>query len=83
MKVSSKKSDFQPIVLEIVIESEEEARALYAIFNYSPNTELLYPNASSDIIECIGHGYSTSHNNGEVISRGITYDQFYRSKKGS
>lgn len=80
MKVSSKKEvGFNPIVLEIVIESEEEARALYAIFNYSPNAELLQPNASRDIVECIGHAYSTFGSKG-VIARGVTYEEFYRQK---
>lgn len=82
MKVSSnvKEVVFKPITLEIVIESEEEARALSAIFNYAPNTDLLDPSIAYTIGKHIGEKYRILGEKG-IIARGITYEQFYRGKK--
>jgi hypothetical protein len=43
---------FRPFTLNIVVEREDEAQALYAIFNYTPNANRL-PNRSREIREAI------------------------------
>jgi hypothetical protein len=58
MKVTHEKVEgFRPFALNIVVESEEEAGALYAIFSYTPNAKRL-PNGSCElreaIRECVG-----------------------------
>jgi len=53
MKVTHEKVErFRPFTLNIVVEREEEAKALYAIFNYIPNANRL-PNGSREIREAI------------------------------
>ena len=41
LKQQSRPEAFRPITLEITIESEEEGRALYAVFNHTDNSALL------------------------------------------
>lgn len=73
MKVQSDKTDaFRAINLTIRIESAEEARALWAIFNHARNTALL-PDHAQSIKNAIGSEYATY---GE-IAHGVTYDDFY------
>jgi hypothetical protein len=68
--------EFQPFNLNITVETKEEAQALFAIFNYTPNTDLLGNSHYSAVKDAIGP-FSTSG----VIARGVTYEQFYRPKK--
>lgn len=86
MKVERKEiiesPSFKPFNIEITIESKEEAQALYAIFNYSPNADLFrYRYSLCDDIKCaIGSDYYVGGYR-EVISNGITYKDFYIPKK--
>ena len=57
-----------------------EARALYAIFNYSPNVDLLPEELGDSVRQEIGTEFSVLPPSKE-IARGVTYDQFYRGKK--
>jgi len=70
---------FQEFDLILTIESEGEARALYAIFNYFPNVDLLPFGISEKIREQIGDRYSKLMA-GEEISNGVTYATFCSSK---
>ena len=70
---------FRAFDVTLTIESEEEARALYAIFNYCPNLELFPGDAARDVRHTIGDKFSDTPN-GE-IANGVDYDHFYRSKK--
>jgi hypothetical protein len=78
MKVSSKtvEENFKPIELNIVIESPEEARAFYAIFNHMDNSELLGRSTASQIRDVFSE-FSVALGN-EVIANGVTYHEFYR-----
>ena len=81
MKVS--KNDvvgFQSFKLTLEVESEAEARALYAIFNYSPNVNLLPEDAGAEIGKAIGEKYSTLGTS-QLIARGVCYGVFYKSKR--
>jgi len=72
------KGSFVPFNLVISIESEEEARAMYAIFSHTGNTRLLKLIDSGRIREEIGDIYSCSKNDKlSIISNGISYKQFY------
>ena len=73
MKATLDKTSFTPLTLTITIESEEEARALYAIFNHRRNVSLLPKN-----IACrkMLSKYTTPSE--EVIANGVTYEQFYQ-----
>ena len=73
---------FPAFDITLTIESEEEARALYAIFNYIPNTDLFPDGVSLKIREKIGERFSNL-GSGEVIAKGVTYDSFYRPKEKS
>jgi hypothetical protein len=58
MKVTHENVEgFRPFTLNIVVENEEEAKALYAIFSYAPNMTRL-PNGCRElreaIRECVG-----------------------------
>jgi len=73
---------FRPFDITLTVESEEEARALYAVFNYSPNVDLLSFGACEPVRKAIGEKYSYLGADGadNVIARGITYGTFYRHK---
>ena len=70
---------FKEFDVTFTIENEEEARALYAIFNYFPNVYLLGDGEAAAIRSAIGEGFSKLPS-GSVISNGVTYREFYRSK---
>ncbi len=77
------KQTFRPFSITIPIETIDAARALYAIFNYSPNTDLLLnTNLSSYVIkdlikEFCGENDPYVCNEDEFIASGVTYQQFY------
>ena len=71
--------EFAPFDVTLTVESEEEAQALYAIFNYSPNLELFLDDAAGNVRHVIGDKFSDIPN-GE-IANGVDYDHFYRAKK--
>lgn len=77
MKISTpEEGDFKPIHLDITIETEEEAQAIFAIFNYTPNTNLL-PECVSEKITNILAPYEVIGSDDE-IANGITYNDFYK-----
>ena len=69
------KEQFIPFNLVISIESEEEARAMYAIFNHTRNIRLL-PIHKTEIRNIIGMEYSA--NNHELISGNVSWGEFYK-----
>ena len=76
MKVSKNGAKgFTSFTINITIESEEEARAMYAIFNHTGNTKLLSGKAHL-ITNAIGSQYYVVRA-GEIISNGITPEVFY------
>lgn len=77
MKVESLKQRFEPITLAITLETEEEARAMYAVFSKEQNARL-FDNNADEITDAIGMKHLVDGNN--VISRGITAREYYRTK---
>ena len=69
------KPPFEPIVLTITLETAEEARAMYAIFNNARNTALLskggYP-----VREALGETHYVGGSK-DVIAQGVTHGEFY------
>lgn len=75
MKVTNKSmQEFQPFTLEFLIETEEEARAMFAIFNHVDNLELFKNKIYSDTFLPTKYG---SVGDDGVISNGVTYNKFY------
>ena len=70
---------FPAFDVTFTVESEEEARALYAIFNYTSNVDLLPEDASAEIRKAIGEKYSDLGFD-QLIARGVDYSNFYRRK---
>ena len=67
-------SSFQPFRLSIEVQTEEEAKALYAIFNLLDNHVLLGENKAEKLKDAIGHGHYVEEGN---IANGISYRKFY------
>ena len=72
--------EFHAFDVTFTIESEEEARALYAIFNYCPNTDLLGGDIGERTRKVIGEHFSALGFDSQ-IANGITYRKFYSSKE--
>lgn len=64
---------FDKFELQITVESAEEARALYAIFNHTNNVDLLPEDSAKRIRRAIGDDYYSI----DMIANGITHGQFY------
>ena len=80
MKVTTNKTEvFNPIQLHITIETVDEARAMYAIFNKTDNTCLLPKDMQTEIKDKIGKDYYVSRSQ-DIIANDITYRQFYYPK---
>ena len=77
IRKSSASPSFTPFDLIFSVESREEAQALYAIFNYVPNLELLPIQQKLVVGEMLAE-YANCHNN--YIANNVTYYDFYRSK---
>ena len=73
--------EFAPFDVILTVESEEEARALYAIFNYSPNVNLLPGGDGAVVREAIGEKYGDLGPS-TLIAKGVYYREFYRGKRG-
>lgn len=66
MKVSSTQQKFTPFSITIDIESEGEARALYAIFNLHKNAQLIgYDNCIS-VMDKIGNEFESNAETDEI-----------------
>ena len=65
---------FIPFTVSITVESGEEARALYAIFNHASASHLLRDEVVSRIKDAIGreHYVASGH-----IANKVTYDEHY------
>jgi hypothetical protein len=81
MKAKMAEADkFSPFDLVLTVETAEDARALYALFNYIPNTNLFEEDFPLKIRDILGsHGGRTESD--AEIARGVAYHDFYRSKK--
>lgn len=73
-------SPFQPIKLELVIETAEEAQALYAIFNLRDNRDLLGWDRAEQFLKKLGPEYYID-NSDRIIANSIKYRDFYRAKQ--
>ena len=71
---------FQEFDVTFTIESEEEAKALYAIFNYCPNLDILPEEVGDRIRGIIVEKYS-DFGSSTLIARGVHHKEFYRGKK--
>ena len=73
---------FMPFDLILTVENEEEAKGLYAIFNYIPNTEVLPSGLGLKVCEnlekIVGKIQWFSKNK---LANGVLYEDFYKSKK--
>ena len=78
MKVQRKNKAeiFEPFDLVITIESEEEARTFYAIFNSERNAVLIGYSSTNSLKDAIGNKYMTPRE--DIIARGIRYRDFYK-----
>ena len=65
---------FEPFGIMITVESAEEARALYAIFNHTRNAMLLSDEMPTRIKSAIGAQY---YSRGGLLANGITDSEFY------
>ena len=79
------KSEFTPFEFTVKVETLEDARAWYAIFNYTPNTNILGIEGSpasairNNLINKVGPNNDIYVDVGnEVIANGVTYDQYYK-----
>ncbi len=72
-------NEFHEFDVILTIESEEEGRALYAIFNYIPNEDILPEGVGNSIRKVIGERY-TDLGPDQMIARGVDYPNFYRRK---
>ena len=79
MQVNVMEEDFVPITFRIVIESEAEARAMFAIFNLTDNVNLLSTGSAESIRNCLSE-YRTTRSE-EVIANNILHATFYMGKK--
>jgi len=70
---------FQSFDIIITVESEAEARGLHAIFNYCPNVDVL-PESETENLRDLLEEYEIINSEDE-IANGVTYSEFYRSKK--
>ena len=80
MKVSKRsvELDFKPFEIRITVESAEEARALFAIFNHVRNTQLL--GGADEIRDAIGQQYRVARSY-DKIAMGVSYEKFYATTK--
>ena len=70
------KQDFTPVQMVVNIETLEDAKLWYAIFNHGRNVRLLGKNDNADKLEeAVGECCYTGH--GDVIANGVTYSEFY------
>ena len=65
--------EFVPFDLILRVETREEAQALFAIFNYGPNRDLL-PRLNRDTIKHLLNDYYVTAG---VIANKITYGVYY------
>lgn len=70
-------NNFKPMRLTIIIEKEEEAKALYAIFNHMKNIDLIGLENAEEIKEKIGKKYYVPQLVETVIANNISYGTFY------
>lgn len=67
---------FTPIQMVVDIETHEDMRAWYAIFNHGRNNRLLDKIDYADKLEeVVGENCYVGH--GEVIANCVTYSEFY------
>ena len=71
---------FRAFDITLTVDSEEEARALYAIFNYSPNVDLLGGDIGERIRKVIGEHFGRLGSDSQ-IANGITYREFFSHKE--
>ena len=77
MKVrkTSKKAKFNSFDITITVESEAEAKALYAIFNHAPNRRLIGSQGAEGVKSTLGKEYYVPY--GEIANQ-VEYVEFYK-----
>lgn len=66
MKVSSTQQKFTPFSITINIESEGEARALFAIFNHPKNSQLIGCDNCMSVMDKIGNEFESNADTNEI-----------------
>ena len=70
------KRTFPTFDITLTIESQEEARALYALFNKGIHQKMLGKPICENILAEIGNQFYVGTTT-EVIANGVTYQNFY------
>ena len=70
---------FQPFKMELTFSTLDQARAFYAIFNHTNNTQLLpdHNEITHKLYEHVGPKVYEA-GRGSIIANGVLYDEFYR-----
>lgn len=70
---------FKPFELVLRIQSQEEAQALYAMFNYVKSNAVLDIDSAMAIKKAIGEEfYIGCRESNKVIGNGVTYGEYYK-----
>jgi len=81
MKVKKESvEEFTPFNLVLTIETKAEASALYNIFNYTFNTDLLPSTWYNEIQEAIGSENQYTDRENRIIAGTTAYSDFYKPK---
>ena len=79
MKVKRSTNVFNPFSINITIETEEEAKALFAIFNHESNQSLFYDaSCCEDLKDEIGFAFYVDEDDDSIIANGVTAEDFYK-----
>lgn len=70
------KKEFKPFDLILSVQTQEEAQALYAMFNCAPADKVLPMATSERIREAIGEEFHVSGRK-SIIGNGVTYEEYY------
>ena len=76
VEIERTKPAFVPVKVVIDIESKEDARAVYAMFNYSPFAKAIGRHIAEQARGQLGHEYHTSVTD-PVIARGVRRADFF------
>ena len=80
MRASTNNTVFAPFDLVLHIETEEDARAIYAMFNHSDSSAVFPDEVSQGVIQKLDEHGNFYVSVEEEIANGVTYDEYYGSK---
>lgn len=80
MKASRRINEvYAPIHLTLTLETEEEARAMYAVFNAGSLRSLYTLDTIMNVLDLIGHHHGTNDPR-EFITKDIDHEEWYCDK---